>query len=182
MPTATTDLLVLDCATCRHTFHVRRSVASMVQVCPRCRHFVVPCEREVKPPGFTVVAPRTISPPILVTRPVPARIIVHPVGDPLAFLVRFVIGFIFGAGAVFGMILLLPLLLMQISTTCFLRAAVAASFRWSSNPDSKAFNVVVAISSISGQVMCGRRNRPPVMPATVAWRKPTVNQISAPRI
>jgi hypothetical protein len=40
--------------------------------------------------------------------------LVNPSPDSVAFLGRFIVGFLLGAGIVFGMILLLPLLLMAV--------------------------------------------------------------------
>ena len=57
--TTTEPRLTLDCLTCRHRFTIRRSGYNLVQLCPRCRHFVIPSEREVRPPK----PPKVIGPP-----------------------------------------------------------------------------------------------------------------------
>ncbi|HVC96573.1 MAG TPA: hypothetical protein VND64_23005 [Pirellulales bacterium] len=138
---ASSDLLLLDCQTCRHTFHVRRSVASKVQVCPNCRHSVVPCEKPVpyeKPVLYETVAPceKEVEPPavikavvrppvVFVARSVPARPMVDLAGDPVAAIGRLIVGFILGAGAVFGSVLLLPLLVLGFCAVAFLVVALS---------------------------------------------------------
>ena len=131
---ATNERLLLDCETCRHRFLIRRSVAHMVTTCPKCKQFVVPCEREVPPltwigPSAQAPTPRqqpaTISPPPLprvVSSVSPAHLSPAPVGlgpprlaqpspDSFAVLGRFMGGVVLGFSAVVGFLLLLPILI-----------------------------------------------------------------------
>lgn len=79
---ATTDKMLLDCETCRHRFRIRRSVGCMVTVCPACKHFVIPAEREVRPikpflspePDAPAPAPVIAPPPIATPTPAAKRI------------------------------------------------------------------------------------------------------------
>jgi len=59
---ATNDRLLLDCLTCRHRFLIRRSGKWLAQLCPKCGHFVAPCEREV-PPVRWLAGPAVKAPP-----------------------------------------------------------------------------------------------------------------------
>jgi len=95
----------------------------MDQVCPNCRHFVVPCEKEVKPPAVFKAVAR--PPVVLGTRLMTAPPMVHPAGDPVAFIGRLIVGFILGAGAVFGFLLVLPVLVLGFCVVAFLVVALS---------------------------------------------------------